>query len=116
MGLFRLVMSSLIFINLCMILIDFDAWFGEKGFVPNWVGKAYQGAIPIRVWSGTPLEFTTHGFFPRIDFFSYVFDDRIALALYLLIMLAALLSALGLWSRVSTIAMAVGIVSLHHRN
>lgn len=115
LGLFRIVMSSLIFANLCMILIDFNAWFSERGFVPQRLATAYMPNPEAKGnLFGIPFDF--HFSVPRVDFLGYVFDDRITLAFYLLVMLAAVLTALGLWTRISSIAMAVGLVTLQHRN
>jgi hypothetical protein len=115
LGLFRITMSSLIFVNLCMILIDFDAWFSERGFVPQAIGQRYQSSIPVTgrfLWFPYDLHFSV----PRINFLYGVTDDRITLGFYLLLMVATLLCALGFWTRLSSIIMALGIVTLHHRN
>lgn len=120
-------MSSLILVNLAMILTDFRAWFSERGFVPASV--APNSMPPVSMTGnvfGLPFEFhvpfldsiAPHAgdYFPRINLLSGVTDDRITLAFYLIVMAAAFLSALGLWTRLSSIVMAIGIVSLHHRN
>lgn len=120
MGLFRIIMSSLIFVNLCMILTDFGAWFSEKGFVPERIGKTYMPNISTsgNVF-GIPFHFRLPFFgdtIPRINFLSGVSNDQITLAVYLLVMVATLLCAFGLWTRLTSIVMALGIVTLHHRN
>ncbi len=98
LGVFRILMGALAFVNLAMISIDFDAWFTERGFVPIRVVPIYIGTDP------------------RLNVLSGVADARVTLAVYLAIMLAALLTTFGLWTRISSIALAVGYVSLHHRN
>lgn len=113
-------MSSLIFINLLMIFTDFSTWFSEKGFVPQRIAHMYQSSVTMtgNVF-GLPFHFhlpIIGDAFPRINFLSGVTNDNTTLVFYVLVMLASLLSALGLWTRVSTIAMALGIVTLHHRN
>lgn len=108
-------MSSLIFVDLAMILLDFGAWFSEKGFVPEAVAQQYQSAAPA-AGNFFGIRFYFPFLVPRIDLLSGVTDDRITLAFYLAVMLGALLSAFGLWTRISSIVMAVGIVTLHHRN
>ncbi len=115
LGIFRILIASLCFINLCMLLVDWEAWFGERGFLPQSVLRKYQGTLDANFnffGAAVRLPFAV----PRVALLNGVMDDRLALAFYFLVMLAALLSALGLWTRVSTIAMAVGIVSIHHRN
>lgn len=120
LGLFRICMSSLIFINLCMILTDFDAWFTEHGFTPQSVSHTYLGnpGLDGNVF-GLPFKFSLPiigDTMPRINLLSGVTNDTITLAFYLATMVVTLLCALGLWTRVSSILMAIGIVSLHHRN
>ncbi|HVT12240.1 MAG TPA: HTTM domain-containing protein [Fimbriimonadaceae bacterium] len=120
MGLFRIIMSSLIFVNLCMILTDFGAWFSEKGFVPEHIGKTYMPNPQLAGnFLGLPFHFTLPIIgdqIPRINLLSGVTNDTVTLAFYLILMAATLLCAFGLWTRVTSIMMAVGIVTLHHRN
>jgi hypothetical protein len=117
MGLFRIIMSSLIFVNLVMILTDFDAWFSEHGFVPQRIGKAYLPNVDLSVWGRFHFSLPIVGdSLPRINVLSGVTDDRITLAVYLTVMIAALLCAFGLWTRLTSIVMAIGVVSLQHRN
>jgi len=98
MGVFRILVGTFAFINFAMIAIDFEAWFGETGFVPVQIGDR---AI------GDQL---------RINLLSGVANTNVTFIFYALTMFAALLTALGLWSRVSSIALAIGVISLHHRN
>jgi len=98
-GVFRMLMGSVIFVNLVMVGIDFDAWFSERGYVP-WANADR--------WLGRDI--------PRLDLIAGVTDTRIVAAFYALVTLAALFTALGLWTRVSSIVLAVGLISLHHRN
>ncbi|MBL8086650.1 MAG: HTTM domain-containing protein [Chthonomonas sp.] len=98
LGFFRAVFCSLVTINLLMISIDFGAWFTEDGYVPAGLAKVWQG----RDWFFSPLTSVT--------------DSRITMAFMMLVIVAGVLSALGLFSRVATIVLAVGMVTLHHRN
>jgi len=118
LGLFRMIMSSLIFINLCMILTDFQAWFSEKGFVPEHIAKAYLPDPSNAFWNGRfhfQLPFMGDTI-PRINFLSGVTNDRITLTFYLIVMAAAFLCTFGLWTRLTSIVMALGVVTLQHRN
>jgi hypothetical protein len=99
-------MSSLIFVNLCMILVDFDAWFTQHGFTPQDVSKRYMGEPELSGnLLGLPFHFelpiigTT---LPRINLLSGVTNDTVTLAFYLAVMAASLLCALGLWTRISS--------------
>lgn len=98
LGVYRAVFCSLIFINLVMVAVHFEDWFTESGLVPVAAGKAFMGEM----W--------------RVNVLEGVTDTRITLGVYILTTLAALTSALGLWTRVSTIILAIGLISLHHRN
>lgn len=97
-GVYRIALGTLAFVNLAMMLPDFDAWFTEDGFVP-WAAASQ--------WLGPDW---------RINVYAGITSAPVTLTLYLATMVAALLTTLGLWSRLSTIALAVGYISLHHRN
>lgn len=98
MGLFRLVMGFWIFVNQLMVGWDFDYWFTERGFVPVSVNAQYLESIP------------------RLNLIAGVTDSRITLMFYIAITIAAFTTCIGLWTRVSSIVLALGIISLHHRN
>lgn len=98
LGLLRIAFGFLAFVNFLMIAVDFDAWFTERGYVP-W-------SMADR-WLGDSV---------RLNLLAGVTDTRTTAIFYGLVVLAALLTTLGLWTRVATIALAVGVVTLHHRN
>jgi hypothetical protein len=115
LAVFRIVFASLAFINLAMISIDFKAWFSESGYVPQRLQQLDSGVLVSNFnLFGRTFDLGFHP--PRINLLAYVVDDRISAIFYALVMLAALLTAIGLWTRISSILLAVGIVSLHHRN
>ena len=116
MGLFRIFISSVNFLNLLIILPSIDAWFSERGFTPIDVTERALPAIGNKfLLFGHQIELPIKNL-PRIDLLAGITDSRIVLAFYLCAMLACFLSIFGLWSRVSTIAMAVGVVTIQHRN
>lgn len=100
MGVFRIVMGFLILANQIMVGVDFDRWFGERGFVPYWLNARYLNLAET----------------PRLNLLNGVTDDRITLLFYIAVTLAAFTTCIGLWTRVSTIVLALGVISLHHRN
>jgi hypothetical protein len=103
---FRILLGSLAFINFAMIAVDFDVWFSEKGL--------YPAAFASR-WS---LNSDGHGNIYeiwRLNLLHDVTSYPVTLGFYILVMLACLTTALGLWTRVSQVVMAVGIITLHHR-
>jgi hypothetical protein len=116
-------MSLLALEGLLIGLLDFEAWYTEKGYLPLNIDYAYWIRVPATfqfgtLSSGQPKIYHLPGIdaVPRLNLFGSLYDSRLALALYLIIMLAALLTAVGLWTRVSSIILAVGIISVHHRN
>jgi hypothetical protein len=115
MAVFRILFGTLAFINLLMISVDFEAWFTERGYTPLQLAEAHAGRITSQ-YSLFGYQFDLGFNPPRLNLLSGVADERITAAVYILTMVFALLTALGLWSRLSSIALAVGIVSLHHRN
>lgn len=107
LGIFRALMGGLILLNLLMLLPDWRTWFSEDGFVPAWVGALYL----------RPTIDAGRGFrIPRFDPLVEVVDPRLALAAYLVVVLAAALTTVGLWTRWASAVLALGIVALHHRN
>lgn len=115
LGLFRIVMGLIAFASLGLTLIDFQAWYTERGFLPlqtSWNWTAVEAQFDF---GPTTIHLPIH-YFPRINVLGYVTDDRIALGIYLLTMLFALTTAMGLWTRLSTILLAIGVISIHHRD
>jgi hypothetical protein len=97
-GVFRILIATVALINLLMVSIDFGAWYTEYGYVPLEVTRQWMGDHP------------------RLNVFVGITNPHVTMALYALITLSALLTAIGLWTRVSSIILAVGVISLHHRN
>lgn len=100
MGVLRMVVGSLMFVNFTLLVTDFEAWFTERGFYPAWFADRWV-AIQGGVW--------------RLNLLQGVTDDRVTLAFFCVVWLSALLTALGLWSRISSAVLFVGTVTLHHR-
>ena len=109
MGVFRAIMSGLIFINLCAVSIFYQDWFSEKGYMPSWLSAFFQDKDVYMLRNGGLR-------LPRIDLLYGVTDYRVMVAFNAVVILAALLTSLGLFTRISSIVLAVGLVSLHHRN
>jgi hypothetical protein len=114
----RIIMSLLALEALFIGLMDFEAWYTEKGFFPLRIDYDYWIKIPAQFNLGPHkvVQIPHLDAFPRINFFGYAYDTRIALALYLIVMLAAVMSALGLFTRASMAVLALGLISVHHRN
>lgn len=108
LGVFRILMGGLAFLNGLFILPFWGDWFGEKGYFPAWIGQLWLNPYFYANGGGPQI--------PRLNLLNGVTDPRITFPFYLVTMVAALLTSLGLWTRVSSVVFAIGLVSLHHRN
>jgi hypothetical protein len=114
LGLMRIFVGIATFLNLLITFAEFDDWYTEHGFVPQAVVDRYSGTLSRNFWFFGPhqLPFT----FPRINLLAYVTDARITFAFWVITLIACLTMTFGLWSRFSAIVLAIGIISIHHRN
>jgi hypothetical protein len=107
LGIFRILIGALAVLNQLFLLSQWDSWFSEKGYTPAWLGQLFlfpsiSGPNGIQV--------------PRIDLLNGITNPTIIFAFLVLMLIAALLTCFGLFTRASTIFLAMGIISLHHRN
>jgi hypothetical protein len=77
---------------------DLFTWFGPRGVVPIPTMQAYERTARFTLFYMLPL------------------SDETVLALYIALLVAALFVALGLFTRVSLIALFLLLLSFHHRN
>ncbi len=108
MGVFRAIMGGLIFINFSMITIFYNDWFSETGYYPS-----YMGSMTLSKDIYLTHDSSMH--VPRIDLLSGVSDYRILMAFNIFVLIAALLTCLGLFTRIASICLAIGVVTFHHR-
>lgn len=106
LGLFRILLSTIVFLNLLMLTGDWGTWYGENGFVPAWLSRSTLGPV------STGLGFDVN----RLSLISGVTDPRITIPFFVLTAVFAVTTALGLYTRVSSFLLAIFLVSLHHRN
>ncbi len=107
LGIFRILIGLIATLDLLALIGDWQAWFGEYGFVPAWLGQSWLGKVPVG----------SNGFeIPRLSLISGVTDPHVAMAFFALTLVCAVATALGIWTRFSAFFLAIGIVSLHHRN
>ncbi|HLK15287.1 MAG TPA: HTTM domain-containing protein [Fimbriimonadaceae bacterium] len=114
-GVFRILLGFANLANLLLILPFFDAWFTERGFTPMAVNDRYFGPIARDFYFFNQvyiLKFQV----PRIDVMANVTSTNVFLTFYIVLILCAFLTTLGLWTRVSSILLAIGVVTLQHRN
>ncbi|MGV3615985.1 MAG: HTTM domain-containing protein [Fimbriimonas sp.] len=108
LGVYRILLGSLAFVNFVMIGVYWESWFSERGFFPAWLAQLWMYPT-VPAWANGPA-------IPRINVLNGVTDPRVTFPFYVLITLASITTTLGLWTRVSTFILAVGITTLHHRN
>jgi hypothetical protein len=109
LGVLRMLLGFLAFVNWVMIGLDWDAWFGERGYLPNWLGSLWFG-------QRSELGFHTNLQVPRLNLLEGVTDPRVTIPFYIGVIVCALLTCLGLWTRVTAFLLALGTVTLHHRS
>ena len=96
-GLFRMIAGLLAFLTMLQILPNFPAFFTEQGYIPSEFS---------RTWAGD---------FVRFAPLNNVTNPQITFAVYMVTMVCALLTCVGLFTRVSSILLFLGTVALHHR-
>lgn len=105
-GVFRILVGFWVFVALAMQLPFFGDWYTEYGYVPVSVGSRY-------IYEFVDL----YGLkVPRVNVLVGVTDPNITLTVFIGTMLAAAATCVGIYSRLSSLLMAIGLVSLHHRN
>lgn len=98
MGVVRALFGFLNLVNLLMISKDLDAWYSEKGFVPADFAQRWAGDLP------------------RLNLLAGVTNDTVTALFFYGVVLVSALVMVGLFTRVSTVLLFVGLVTLHHRN
>lgn len=97
-GVTRALVGFLALVNYVMLSFSFEAWFTESGFYPVRFAERWAGGVP------------------RLNLLAGVTDTPTTMLVFWLGALAAVFVCLGLFSRVSTIALFVLVVTLHHRS
>ncbi|MBS1716499.1 MAG: HTTM domain-containing protein [Armatimonadetes bacterium] len=114
-GLFRILIGFLSLVSGWMMFIQREDWYSERGFVPlatqrTWSPPLARGNDIFGQHFNIPFSP------PRINLLAGVTNPTAIDVFLLLVLLAALLTMLGLWTRAATIALALGTISIHHRN
>lgn len=98
LGVFRAVFASLIVLGLLIQAGDIVTWFGANGLSPASAAlRADRGSLTFN-----PL--------------AHIQNDSLTFFLYWIIVLFGILTAFGLWTKGSSIILAIGIVAIHHRS
>lgn len=103
-------------VNLLNQLVTFNDFFKDRSFTP--VAENMQHIGPVRsVFFLGPYMFKFPvEELPRLNALMNTRNDTIMYWFYIGIIVTGLLTTVGLWTRVSSILFAIGIVTLQHRN
>jgi hypothetical protein len=97
-ALYRILYGLLVIADVVLMRPDWQTWFGWKGFVPIETMRAMAAGARINLFAWLPR------------------TDAAVDALFWLLLAAAISLTLGFMSRLSAVAVFVGLVSLHQRN
>jgi hypothetical protein len=118
LGVTRILIGFLAFTNFLMIALDFGAWFTEKGYVPHAMAMRKMPDLSGTTnLFGQPIVLPFE--VPRINLLGYFGMGESygwTVFVYTLTVITAFTTMLGLWTRVSTILLALGTVSIQLRN
>jgi len=98
LAVFRILFGTIAFLSLLVLGLEWTTWYGPYGLAPGFSVARWAGGAPR---------------------FSLLFgSESISLiwGVWALTTLAALATAVGLGTRVATVLLAMGLVTLHHRN
>lgn len=98
MGVFRAVVGFLAFCSVAISFYHQEAFFSERGLFPQWMAERWSGGVP------------------RFNLLAGVTSDGVVTVFFLIVLAAALLTSVGLFTRVASIVLLLGVVSLHHRS
>ncbi|MBL8060403.1 MAG: HTTM domain-containing protein [Chthonomonas sp.] len=98
LGVYRAVLGGLAAVCLLLLSLDFNTWYTESGLATARDAEYWAGPI----W--------------HLNLLQGVTSAPVTATLFGLTLISAILSTFGLWTRFSTIALAVGMITLHHRN
>lgn len=98
MAIFRILIGFLSVVSLSFNFKIFNDLFTENGLYPVWMSERYTEGIP------------------RFDLLAGVTDSRVTMVFLVLAVLAALLTMVGLFTRVASVVLFLLMVTLHHRS
>lgn len=113
-GVFRALLAALVFCASLTLVPQAGDWFTEAGYVPSSAVRQWLPPVtPTFNLLGQPvtLPFAPPQFNPLLDAPSWL-----SMTVLGLLVVSSLLTALGLFSRISSMVMFVSIVAIHHRD
>ena len=107
LGVYRILLGGIVFLNLMMLTGDWGDWYGERGFMPAWLNQRLLGGSVA-----TGLGFDV----PRLSLIGGQTSPTVGVAFFALTAVLSILTAIGLFTRFSAFALAICLVSLNHRD
>jgi hypothetical protein len=114
MCLFRILIGTWASISVFLLLLDWQSWFTPSGYAPQSMIERYA---PPLAWRFTLFGhlYDFGGSVPRINLMMGL-SPTWSLVFLIGVFTLAIAVAVGYRTRVTTILLAIGIVSIHHRN
>ncbi len=105
-GLYRICFGAIVLFDQLMLIPQYQDWFTETGFLPNRLALPWLGPQPT-------LGDQT---LARVNLLQGVTDPFWVALVFILATVASLFVMLGLFTRFSTILLAVCLITVHHRS
>ncbi len=116
LALLRVLLGACAVFSLIITLFVFNDFYSKEGYTPASMVDTWLTYESSLVWEKSPLQFSLPFEIPRLN---VLFGDpptSVTLTVYLSTLLAAVLFTLGLFTRVSGFALALGLLSIQLRN
>src|SRR5579883_1398556 len=101
LGLYRVVLGFLVLLWGALLVPDLFTWYGERGVMPLAAMRVFNSHDALHY---------------ELNLLDWNTDWHVTVLLFVIFMVFALFMMLGLWSRVSTVAVWVLLTSFQHRD
>lgn len=123
LGVMRILIGFLAAVDLLMVNVHWEDFFSERGFVPKALTQMWFDGDPYVWWPtifGHPLRnvpvWEGGRILPKPNLLFAVPNDSWAHVFYWGVFVCAILTMFGLWTRLSTFLLAIGILCIHYRD
>lgn len=122
LGLTRIIVGTLAFFALLLLCFDFNAFFGNKGLMSPALVKDQLNMLPVTktnpetLFQNFPFAFDLPFRIPRITVIPPGAPDWWTMTVMVISIVAAAFFAVGKWTRVAGLTLALGMLSLQLRN
>lgn len=116
LGLLRILLGLCAVVTLLLTLYVFSDFYSREGYTPGPIVERWLRWDSNTVWQGSELEFKLPFSVPRINLLAGDPSTPYVLAFYLATLGFAVTFTLGIWTRLSGFALALGLLSLQLRN